>query len=303
MDVAYATDESYPDDQCFDQNLIPQDVGRKGYYRISQRQRSPSSVSQLLQPLQPTIVVLASRDGTSYRKTIMTQPQTRNSYHIDLYVGQQGSRAGMPGLAPSLQIVISLLRKETEDYYLNAEICLHSRRTINLSTFKVRTLQSIKQISELISIAVTYHIDVINVQEHRFYHEDTDLKYHELGNGWPFISASDLKNTGNSTIVGVGMVLSPYATKSLNSIEKITPQILVATFHGNPEPTLISSCSPTSIVDEQEVRDFYDHLSSLNRSVPKHNVLIIGGDLNAQIGQSMLHKFTRHHTSNRNGEY
>ena len=127
MDVAYATDESYPDDQCFDQNLIPQDVGRKGYYRISQRQRSPSSVSQLLQPLQPTIVVLASRDGTSYRKTIMTQPQTRNSYHIDLYVGQQGSRAGMPGLAPSLQIAISLLRKETEDNYLNAEICLHSR--------------------------------------------------------------------------------------------------------------------------------------------------------------------------------
>ena len=145
MDVAYATDESYPDDQCFDQNLIPQDVGRKGYYRISQRQRSPSSVSQLLQPLQPTIVVLASRVGTSYRKTIMTEPQTRNSYHIDLYVGQQGSRAGMPGLAPSLQIAISLLRKETEDNYLNAEICLHSRRTINLSTFKVRTLQSIKQ--------------------------------------------------------------------------------------------------------------------------------------------------------------
>ena len=303
MDVAYATDESYPDDQCFDQNLIPQDVGRKGYYRISQRQRSPSSVSQLLQPLQPTIVVLVSRVGTSYRKTIMTQPQTRNSYHIDRYVGQQGSRAGMPGLAPSLQIAISLLQKETEDNYLNAEICLHSRRTINLSTFKVRTLQSIKEMSELISIAVTYHIAVINVQEHRFYHEDIDLKYHELGNGWAFISASDLKNTGNSKIVGVGMVLSPYATKSLNSIEKITPRILVATFHVNLEPTLISSCSPTSIADEQEVRDFYDHLSSLNQSVPKHNVLIIGADLNAQIGQSMLHKFTRHHTSNRNGEY
>ena len=38
--------------------------------------------------------------------------------------------------------------------------------------------------SELIAIAVTYHIDVIKVQEHRFYHEDIDLKYHELGNGW-----------------------------------------------------------------------------------------------------------------------
>ena len=109
------------------------------------------------------------------------------------------------------------------------------------ATFSLRTLQSIKQMSELISIAVTYHIDVINLQEHRFDHEDIDLKYHELGNGWTFISASALKNTGNTTIGGVGMLLSPHATKSLNSIERITSQILLAIFHGNPEPTVLSS--------------------------------------------------------------
>ena len=57
------------------------------------------------------------------------------------------------------------------------------QKNLNLSTFNVRTLQSIKQTSELIAIAVTYHIYVINAQEHRFYHEDIDLKYHDLGNG------------------------------------------------------------------------------------------------------------------------
>ena len=117
-----------------------------------------------------------------------------------------------------------------------------------------------------------------------------------------FISASALKNTGNSTIGGVGMLLSPHATKSLNSIEKITSRILVETFHGNPEATLISCYSPTNIADEHEVIDFYDDLSSLIRSVTKHNVLIVGEELNAQIGQSAHHKFTYHHTSNRNGE-
>ena len=30
---------------------------------------------------------------------------------------------------------------------------------------------------------------------------------------------------------------------------------------------------------------------------------MIGGDLHAQIGQSIHHKFTYHHTSNKNGEY
>ena len=71
-----------------------------------------------------------------------------------------------------------------------------------------------------------------------------------LENGWTFISASALKNTGNSTIGGVVMLLSPHNTKSLNSIEKITARILVATFHGNPEPTLMSCYCPTNIVDE-----------------------------------------------------
>ena len=99
------------------------------------------------------------------------------------------------------------------------------------------------------------------------------------------------------------MLLSPHATKSLNSIEKITSRILVTTFHGNPEPILISCYSPTNIADEQEVIDFYDDLSSLICSVPKHNVLIIRGDLNAQIGQSIHHKFRYYYRSNRNGEY
>ena len=94
-----------------------------------------------------------------------------------------------------------------------------------------------------------------------------------------------------------------HATKSLNSIEKIASRILVVTFQGNPEPTLISYYSPTNIADEQEVIDFYNDLSSLIRSVPKHNVLVIGGDLNAEIGQNIHHKFTYHFTSNRNGEY
>ena len=164
------------------------------FYRTSQRPRSTSSVRELLQPS----VVLASAVGTSYRKTIMTQPQTRNSYRIDRRASQQGSRAGVTVLAP-------VFDKFTER---NRRQLLKCKRTINLSTFNVRTLLSIKQMSELFAIAVTYHIDVVNVQEHRFYHEDIDLKYHELGNGWTFISASTFKNTGNSTIGGVGMLLN-----------------------------------------------------------------------------------------------
>ena len=287
MDVAYAADESYPKDQW----CITEDVGRMNFYRTSQRPRSTNSVSELL----PPSVALVSIVGISYQKTIMTEPQTRNSCHIDRRAGQYGSRAEVTVLAPGFnKFVAERSRRQL----------LKCKRTINLSTSNVRTLKSIKQMSELIAIALKYHIDVINVQEHRFYHEDIYLKYHELGNGWTFISAGSFEeHRGNSTIGGVGMLLSPHAAKSLKSIEKITSRILVATFHDNPEPTLISCFSPTNIADEQEVIDLYDDLLSVTRSVPKYNVLIIDIDLNAQIGQSMHHKFTYHYTSNRNGEY
>ena len=37
--------------------------------------------------------------------------------------------------------------------------------------------------------------------------------------------------------------------------------------------------------EETELVTFYDELSSLVRSITKHNMLVIGGDMNAQIGE------------------
>ena len=39
------------------------------------------------------------------------------------------------------------------------------------------------------------------------------------------------------------------------------------------------------------------------RSIPKHNLLVIGGDMNAQIGKNRNNKYSLHNTSNRNGQH
>ena len=113
--------------------------------------------------------------------------------------------------------------------------------------------------------------------KHRYFHQDVNLKYHEMGKGWKLITASSWKNTSNSTIGGVGILLSPHALKSLLSIEKISPRIVVATFNGNPQFTVIACYSPTNVSDEQDVIHFYNELSSLVHAVPKHNVLLVAG--------------------------
>ena len=66
--------------------------------------------------------------------------------------------------------------------------------------------------------------------------------YTHIGNGWTLASA--WKNTVNATIGGVGMLIGPQALKSLNSIEKIRPRMMVATFNSNPSATIICSALP-----------------------------------------------------------
>ena len=48
----------------------------------------------------------------------------------------------------------------------------------------------------------------------------------------------------------------------------------------------------------------YDELSSIVRSIPKRNMLVIGVDMNAQIGEKRKTTNTAfHNTSNRNGQH
>ena len=93
------------------------------------------------------------------------------------------------------------------------------------------------------------------------------------------------------------MLIGPKAIKTLTSIERIQPRMMTATFNGNPRATIISCYSPTKLAT------FYDELSSLVRSIPKHNLLIIGRDMNAQIGKNRHNKYSLHNTSNRNGQH
>ena len=60
--------------------------------------------------------------------------------------------------------------------------------------------------------------------------------------------------------------------------------MMAAKFNGNPRATIISCDSPTNVSEETELVAFYNELSSLVNSIPKHNVLVIGGDMSAQIG-------------------
>ena len=98
------------------------------------------------------------------------------------------------------------------------------------------------------------------------------------------------------------MLLSPTAYRALLNTETITPRILMATFEGNPKTTVISSYSPTDCTEDKIAEEFYTQLQTTLNQIPKHNVSIIAGDMNAKVGREKGKNYSYHDSTNRNGQ-
>ena len=238
-------------------------------------------------------VASIDENKNSHLKITMTHTQTTCPNLIAFHAGKKGvCHAEVGALASVLEKLATELKQEL----------LKCKCIIQIATFNIRTLNRIGQLLELTTSAIDHNIDIICIQEHRYTHSE-DIKYHDTGNGWTLAPASAWKNSVNAKIGGVGILIGPQALKSLNSIEKIQPTMMVATFNGNPSTTIISCYSPTNVSEETDLIAFYDELSSLVHSILKYNILIIGGDMNAQIVKNVNHKFSIHNSSNRNGQH
>ena len=130
-------------------------------------------------------------------------------------------------------------------------------------TFNDNTLNRIGQQPELTASVIDHNVDIICIQEHRYIHNE-NIKYHDTGNGWRFVSTSTWKNSVNAKIGCLGMLIGP-----LNSIKKIQLRMMVATFNSNPSATIISYHSPTNASDETDlvaVNNKFSLHSSSNRN-------------------------------------
>ena len=176
-----------------------------------------------------------------HRNITMTLTQTMCLNHMALHTGKKRAYYAKVGaLAPVLKKSATELKHKQK--------LLKCKSTIQIATFNVRSLNRIGQQLELTASVVVHDIDIVCMQEHRYYHSEVYVKYHDTGNGWMFISTSAGKNSVNAVIGGVGMLLSPCTLKSLYSIEKIQPRIIVATFNGNPGTMIISCYNPTKLM-------------------------------------------------------
>ncbi|XP_068680331.1 uncharacterized protein [Montipora foliosa] len=165
----------------------------------------------------------------------MIQSSLRRSSRIARRAVQKGAR---PAVLPQAAIEKSTTDENPKPY----EKLLKGKTEIRMGTMNVQTLRKLVASSENTSQ------DIICIQEHRFIHDDSPTKEHNIGS-WRLITCSAWKNNANTGVGGIGILLSAKAYKALVTVDMITNRITVATFHGNPQITIICCCSPTNVSD------------------------------------------------------
>ena len=167
------------------------------------------------------------------------------------HVGKKGTP-----LAEVWALASVFKKTATELKHKERQKLLKCKSTIQIVAFNIRTLKRIGQLPDLTAAVIDHDIDIINRPEHRYHHCEVDIKYHDTGNGWMFVWASTWKNSVNTLIWCVGMLIGPCTLKSLNSIKKIKLRMMVATFNGNPSTTIISCHSPNNASDKMDLNTF-----------------------------------------------
>ena len=169
-----------------------------------------------------------------------------------------------------------------------------------LATLNCRSLKSVSSQAELNKLMHVYNIPIVCIQEHRYVHNDTepDIVAHSIGTSTIF-TASAVRNEQKASVRGVAITINSKLLPLLESVKKLDERIVKATFKGNPKTVVISCYSPHNNMPEEDIVNFYNKLSNAVEDVPPHTMLIIGGDMNAQVASG----FSLHDKTNRNGHH
>ena len=166
----------------------------------------------------------------SQRKINITRIQTVYPNHIAFCgVKQEAHSIKIGALTQKIEKSVIKLKHKPK--------LVKCKNSVNIPTFNVMTLNKANQLPELIAFAAEHNIDIC-IQENWYSHRVWEKNIMILIKDGYFCIW--WKNSVNTVIESVGMLLSPYAWKSLNSIEKIQLRMMCVSYNGNPSTTIVS---------------------------------------------------------------
>ena len=148
---------------------------------------------------------------------------------------------------------------------------------LDIGFWNVRTMFQSSKVQQVAREFREYKLEVLGISEARW-----------SGSGKMVLTSGETvlwsgREVGHES--GVALMLSKHAAKCLEEWKPVSDRILIARFFSRYVATTIVVCyAPTNEADDEAKEQFYGQLQATVRRVPKHDLVIVGGDFNAKVG-------------------
>ena len=172
------------------------------------------------------------------------------------------------------------------------------RHQLRVGVWNTRTMYETGRTGQVIKEMQRYRLNIMGISEVRW--EGSGKYIASTGETMYYSGRQDGQHRQ-----GVGLILDREAGKCLMEWEPINHRIIRARFFSRFTKTTVVQCyAPIEDAEETEKDEFYAQLQGVLQTVPKHDVLLVMGDLNAKVGSDnagLEHCIGRHGLGTRNG--
>ena len=155
---------------------------------------------------------------------------------------------------------------------------LTRKATLRLGCWNVRTLYQIGKTANVTWEFRKYNLDLLGLSEVRW----TGFGELKTATGESILYSGAEEEHHR----GVGLILKKEVRRTLLKWNPVNGRIMSAHFNSRfAKLTIIQVYAPTNDAEDESKEEFYEQLQREVEATPRHDVLIVMGDLNAKIGQ------------------
>ena len=154
---------------------------------------------------------------------------------------------------------------------------ISSKESCRIGTWNVRTMNESTKTAQIVREMTSYNLGILGIAECRW-----------TGQGQTITKDGHLilySGHESQHMYGVAIIIQKRHVKSLIDWTPISDRLIKARFQSKHSKLTVIQCyAPTNDKEEEVKQEFYDQLQSIKNSVPKHDICLVIGDMNAKIG-------------------